>query len=63
MLIKNGFEGIKFFANHPEMLPHVGNERNLFVGECVHLPEKTFENQAEKFLNGTMSRQQKILKV
>ena len=49
MLIKNGFEGIDFFANHPEMLPHVGNERNLFVGECVHLPEKIFENQAEKF--------------
>lgn len=51
MLIKNGFEGIDFFANHPEMLPHVGGERNLFVGECVHLPEKIFENQAENFLN------------
>lgn len=51
MLIKNGFEGIKHFTNHPEMLPHVGGERNLFVGKCVHLPEKIFENQAEKFLN------------
>ncbi len=51
MLVKNGFEGIDFFINHPEMLPHIGNERNLFVCECVHLPEKIFENQAEKFLN------------
>lgn len=51
MLVKNGFECIDFFANHPEMLPHVGGEKNLFVFECVHLPEKIFENQAEKFLN------------
>jgi len=51
MLVKNGFEGIKFFANHPEMLQHVGGEKNLFVSECVYLPEKIFENQAEKFLN------------
>ena len=51
MLVKNGFEGIKHFENHAEMLPHIGGEGNLFVGECVHLPEKIFENQAEKFLN------------
>lgn len=51
MLVKNGFEEISHFTRHPEMLPHIGGERNLFVGECVNLPEKIFENQAEKFLN------------
>ena len=38
MLVKNGFEGISHFMNHPEMLPYVGGEV-LYVGECVNLPE------------------------
>ncbi len=50
MLVKNGFEGISHFINHPEMLPHVGG-RILFVGECVNLPEKNFEDTAELFQN------------
>lgn len=48
MLVKNGFEGIAHFMNHPEMLPYVGGEV-LFVGECVNLPDNVFANKAEMF--------------
>jgi len=50
MLVKTGFEGIKHFENHAEMLPHVGR-KILFVGECVNLPGNFFADKAEKFLN------------
>lgn len=41
MLVKSEFEGIAHFANHPEMLPHMGLE-TLVVDECTHLPGKFF---------------------
>ena len=49
MLVKNGFEGISHFMNHPEMLPYVGGEV-LYVGECVNLPEG-FDGKANLFQN------------
>lgn len=50
MLVKNGFEGIAHFMNHPEMLPYVGGEV-LFVDECTHLPDGVFADKAEAFQN------------
>lgn len=50
VLVKNGFEGITHFVNHPEMLPYVGSEV-LFVDECTHLPEAVFADKAEVFQN------------
>ena len=49
MLVKNGFEGIPHFFNHPEMLPYVGGAV-LYVGECINLPEG-FDDKAELFQN------------
>ena len=49
-LVKNGFEGIAHFMNHPEMLPYVGDEV-LFVGECVNLPDNSFVDKADAFKN------------
>ena len=50
MLVKNGFERIDHFTNHPEMLPHRGNDI-LIVSECVNLPGDFFVDKAESFMN------------
>ena len=50
MLVKNDFEGIAHFMNHPEMLPYVGGEV-LFVDECTHLPDNFFVDKANTFKN------------
>ena len=47
MLVKNDFEGIAHFMNHPEMLPYVGGEV-LFVDECTHLPNNFFCRQSRR---------------
>ena len=60
MLVKNGFEGIFHFMNHPEMLPYVGGEV-LYVGECVNLPEVLPINQIY-FKIGTKLQRPKYLR-
>ena len=72
MLVKNGFEGISHFMNHPEMLPYVGGEV-LYVGECVSLPDgfadksELFQNWYEeptpKFLEGFSEEEWRMAKV
>ena len=61
MLVKNGFEGISHFMNHPEMLPYVGYARDvLYVGECVSLPE-VFVDKSDLFQNWYEEPTPKIL--
>lgn len=62
MLVKNGFEGISHFMNHPEMLPYVGYCRDvLYVGECVNLPEG-FADKTDLFRNWYEEPTPKLLK-
>lgn len=74
MLVKNGFEGIPHFMNHPEMLPYVGYSRDvLYVGECVSLPkgfadkselfQHWYEEQTPKKLDGFSEQEWRMAKV
>ena len=51
MLINDGISRIPHFTYHPEMLPHIGHNGILFVGECSHFKDDFFADKSDAFIN------------